>query len=109
MSKPYLDPISPGEILLEEFLIPMNLSENDLAIGLALEPSLVHQIITGEQRITVDTAENLGQFFGMSTRFWINLQHQYDLEVAHDSTVRQNLALGESRPAAAEPRRTRPQ
>lgn len=77
-----LDPIPPGEILLEEFLRPMGISQNQLARDIDVPVSRVAGIIAGEQAITADTALRLASYFSMSAEFWINLQSDYDLRVA---------------------------
>lgn len=80
-----LDPIPPGEILLEEFLKPMGISQNQLARDLDVTVSRVAGIIAGKRAITADTALRLASYFSMSAEFWINLQSHYDLEVAKRS------------------------
>ena len=74
--------ITPGEILLEEFLKPMNISQNRLAIELFVPPARINAIIKGTRSITADTALRLGKYFGTGPEFWINLQSNYDLCVA---------------------------
>ena len=73
---------TPGEILLEEFLKPMNISQNRLAIELFVPPARINAIIKGTRSITADTALRLGKYFGTGPEFWINLQSNYDLCVA---------------------------
>lgn len=77
-----LPPIHPGEILLEEFLKPLDMSMNQLAIALRVPASRINAIVEGERSISADTALRLGHYFGMSPEFWINLQATYDLRVA---------------------------
>jgi addiction module HigA family antidote len=79
-----LAPIHPGEILLEEFLEPMGLSQYRLAKSLQVPPRRINEIIQGKRRISADTALRLARFFGTSERFWMNLQVHYDLEVEKD-------------------------
>jgi addiction module HigA family antidote len=79
-----LPPIHPGEILLEEFLRPMNLSQYRLARSLSVPPRRINEIVHGKRGITADTALRLSRFFGTSERFWLNLQTRYDLEVEKD-------------------------
>ena len=81
MAKKILDPIHPGEILLEEFLEPMGLSQYRLAKGLSVPPRRINEIVHGKRRITADTALRLARFFGTSESLWLNLQSRYDLEV----------------------------
>lgn len=74
--------ITPGEILLEEFLKPMNISQNRLAIEILVPPARINAIIKGNRAITADTALRLGKFFGTGPEFWLNLQSNYDLSLA---------------------------
>ena len=84
MSKEKLSPIHPGEILLEEFLQPMGISQYRLAKDISVPPRRINEIVHGKRSITPDTALRLSRYFGMSERFWINLQARYDLEVEKD-------------------------
>ncbi|MCJ7550448.1 MAG: HigA family addiction module antitoxin [Anaerolineae bacterium] len=84
MTMNQLDPIHPGEILLEEFLKPMELSQYRLAKDIGVPPRRINEIVHGTRAITTDTALRLSRYFGMSDRFWINLQSHYDLEVCKD-------------------------
>ena len=81
MSKRELDPIHPGEILLEEFLKPMDISQYRLAKDINVDPRRINEIVHGKRAISADTAMRLGHFFGMSPQFWLNLQSHYDLEL----------------------------
>lgn len=80
----HMDPIHPGEVLLTDFLEPMGLTQNRLAISIAVPPRRINEIVHGKRRISADTALRLARFFGTSDRFWINLQSRYDLEVERD-------------------------
>ena len=80
-----LPPVHPGEILMEEFLEPMGITQNRLAVSIDVPPRRINEIVHGMRRITADTALRLGRFFGMSAQFWINLQSHYDLEVERDA------------------------
>lgn len=80
MTKRSLSPIHPGEILLEEFLKPMNISQYKLAKDLHVSPIRINEIIHGKRSITADTAIRLGRYFKMEAKFWMNLQASYDLE-----------------------------
>jgi addiction module HigA family antidote len=80
-----LPPIHPGEILMEEFLKPMGISQYRLAKDISVPPRRINEIVHGKRAITADTALRLGRFFGMSPQFWLNLQTRYDLEVTEDS------------------------
>ena len=75
-------PIHPGEILLEDFLKPMNISQYFVARSLGVPPRRINEIVHGKRAITADTALRLGRFFNMEAQFWMNLQSRYDLEVA---------------------------
>jgi addiction module HigA family antidote len=79
-----LAPIHPGEVLLEEFLKPMNLSQNQLALATRVPARRINEIVHGKRRITADTALRLAHYFGVSPQFWLGLQMDYDLDVAED-------------------------
>ncbi len=85
MTKNKLAPIHPGEILLEEFLAPMGISQYRLAKGINVPARRINEIVHGRRAITADTALRLGKFFGMEAQFWMNLQSRYELEVAQDA------------------------
>lgn len=79
-----LTPIHPGEILNEEFLAPMNLTQYRLAKAIGVDPRRIHAIVHRERSITAETALLFSRFFGNSAEFWMGLQTQYDLEVTSD-------------------------
>jgi len=79
-----LEPIHPGEILLEEFLIPMGISQYRLAKDISVPARRINEIVLGKRAITADTALRLSEYFGMSENFWLNLQMKYNLEVEKD-------------------------
>ena len=79
-----LAPIRPGEILLEEFLEPMGISQYRLAKDIGVPPRRINEIVKGKRAISVDTALRLSRYFGLSERFWLNLQTRYDVEVEKD-------------------------
>jgi antitoxin HigA-1 len=79
-----LIPIHPGEVLMEEFLKPMNLSQNRLAIDIGVDGRRINEIVLGKRAITADTALRLSRFFGNSPQFWMGLQTQYDLDITED-------------------------
>lgn len=79
-----LPPIHPGEILFEEFLKPMGISQYRLAKATSVPARRINEIVHGKRSITADTALRLSKFFGMSDRFWMNLQTRYDLEIEKD-------------------------
>jgi len=85
MNNKQLPPIHPGQILMEEFLEPMGISQYRLAKDISVSPRRINEIVHGKRSITADTALRLGRFFAMSPQFWLNLQTRYDLEVAEDS------------------------
>jgi antitoxin HigA-1 len=85
MKKRDFPPIHPGEVLLEDFLKPMSISQYYLAQSIGVPPRRINEIIHGKRRITADTALRLGRFFAMEAQFWMNLQARYDLEVARES------------------------
>jgi addiction module HigA family antidote len=84
MKNKQLPPIHPGEILMEEFLEPMGISQYRLAKNISVPPRRINEIVHGKRSITADTALRLGRFFDMSPQFWLNLQTRYDLEVTED-------------------------
>ena len=79
-----INPIHPGEILQEEFLLPMELSQNRIALAVRVPARRINEIVHRKRSISADTALRLSRFFGMSDRFWINLQTRFDLEVEKD-------------------------
>ena len=79
-----MDPVHPGEILLEDFLRPMNLSQNRLALDIRVPARRINEIVHGKRRITADTALRLAKYFDMSPQFWLGLQMDYDLDMADD-------------------------
>jgi len=85
MKRKKLDPLHPGEVLQKEFLKPMGLSQNKLAIALHVPARRINEIVLGKRGITADTALRLARYFGMSPQFWLGLQMDYELDVAQDS------------------------
>jgi addiction module HigA family antidote len=77
-------PIHPGEVLLEEFLAPMDVSQHRLAVAVGVPPRRINEIVHGKRRITADTALRLARYFGTTDHFWLNLQTRFDLEVEKD-------------------------
>lgn len=84
MHETLMEPVHPGEILYEEFLAPLALSQYQLAKEISVPPRRINEIVHGQRRITADTALRLARFFGTSERFWLNLQSRYDLEIEKD-------------------------
>ncbi len=99
MSKRNFEPIHPGEILLEEFLNPMGISQYRLAKNISVPQRRIGEIVQGKRAITADTALRLGRFFSMEAQFWLNLQARYDLVKAEDELS--NRLKKEVRPHAA--------
>ncbi len=89
MTEEKLAPIHPGEILLEEFLKPMGLSQNKVALAIGVPARRINEIVLGKRRITADTALRLGRYFNMSPQFWLGLQMDYDLDVTEDELIDQ--------------------
>lgn len=79
-----LAPVHPGEVLLEEFLNPMNLSQNRLALAIGVPPRRINEIVLGKRGITADTALRLARYFDMSPQFWMGIQMDYELDAAED-------------------------
>ena len=79
-----LSPVHPGEVLLEEFLVPMEISQYRLAKDISVPPRRINEIVHGKRGVSADTALRLSRYFGTSERFWLNLQTGFDLEVERD-------------------------
>jgi addiction module HigA family antidote len=84
-----LAPIHPGEVLREDFIEPLGITQHKVAVAIDVPPRRINEIVHGKRRITADTALRLARYFGTTDLFWVNLQNRYDLEVERD-------ALGES-------------
>lgn len=84
MSDDKLDPIHPGEVLLEEFLGPLELSQNRLALDIGVHARRINEIVLGKRGITANTALRLARYFGTTPKFWVGLQADYDLDVERD-------------------------
>lgn len=84
MVKTMLQTVHPGEVLMEEFLKPMRLSQNRLALDIGVHPRRINEIVLHKRGITADTALRLARYFGTSPQFWLGLQRDYDLDVAAD-------------------------
>jgi addiction module HigA family antidote len=82
-----MPPIHPGEVLMEEYLEPLGITQHRLAIAIGVPPRRINEIVHGKRRITADTALRMARYFGTSERFWMNLQGRYDLEVERDHLV----------------------
>ncbi len=90
-------PVHPGEILAEEYLTPLGITQHKVAVAIGVPPRRINEIVHGKRRISADTALRLARYFGTSERFWMNLQGRYDLEVERD---RLGGVLGQIRPLA---------
>ena len=84
MKNKNMPPVHPGEILFEEFLQPLGISQYRLAKDTSVPPRRINEIVHGKRSVTADTALRLGRFFKMTPQFWMNLQSRYDLEMAED-------------------------
>ena len=84
MAEKKLAPVHPGEVLLEEFLKPLDLSQNRLGLSIGVHPRRINEIVLGKRRVTAETALRLARYFGTTPQFWLGLQADYDLDVAAD-------------------------
>ncbi|MDT7858061.1 HigA family addiction module antitoxin [Rubrivirga sp. S365] len=95
-----LHPVHPGEVLAEEFLGPLGLSQNRAALAMRVPARRVNEIVHGKRSVTADTALRLARYFGTTPEFWVNLQAHYDLEVARDASgariASEVMTLGEA-------------
>lgn len=89
MAKKKLNPIHPGEILFEEFLVPLELSQNRLANAIKVPPRRINEIVLGKRSVTADTALRLAFYFGNSPEFWLGLQMDFDLDVVRVNKEKQ--------------------
>ncbi len=81
---PTMSPIHPGEVLLQEYLEPLGVTQHRLAVAIGVPPRRINEIVHGKRRISADTALRLARYFGTTERFWLNLQSRYDLELERD-------------------------
>jgi len=95
-----MDPVTPGEILVEEFLRPLGMSQAELARGLSVSPNRIAEIVHGRRGISADTAVRLGLFFDTTPRFWLNLQADHDLALAQAALSPEDQAAIRTRRAA---------
>lgn len=82
-----LPPVHPGEVLMEDFLKEMGITQHKLAVSIGVPPRRINEIVHGKRAITADTALRLAKFFGMTPQFWLGLQAHYDLDVAEDKIL----------------------
>lgn len=88
-----IEPIHPGEVLMEDFIEGFGITQNKLAVSLGVPPRRINEIVHGKRAITADTALRLSRYFGTSAEFWLNLQTHYDLDRAEDSAADQIAAI----------------
>ena len=88
-----LAPVHPGEVLMEDFIEEFGITQNKLAVAIGAPPRRINEIVHGKRAVTQDMALRLGKYFGVSAQFWLNLQTQYDLDVAEDSRSVQSQPL----------------
>ncbi len=100
-----LKPVHPGEVLLADFMQPLKLSMNGLALALRVPTPRISEIVHGRRSVTADTALRLGRYFHTSPMFWLNLQAQYDLDLAEDSKMQEIVRQVDPLPAAVHPGR----
>ncbi|HEY1687281.1 MAG TPA: HigA family addiction module antitoxin [Solirubrobacteraceae bacterium] len=81
---PIMTPIHPGEVLMQEYLEPLGVTQHRLAVAIGVPPRRINEIVHGKRRISTDTALRLARYFGTTERFWLNLQDRYDLEIERD-------------------------
>ena len=101
MAEKKLKPVHPGEILKEEFLTPLGMSMNRLALELRVPANRILELVNEERGVSADTALRLGRYFGTGAQFWMNLQARYDLEVAEDELGKRIESDVQPRKAAA--------
>jgi addiction module HigA family antidote len=80
-----LAPVHPGEVLMEDFIAPLGITQHKVAVAIGVPPRRINEIVHGKRRISADTALRLSRYFGTTDLFWINLQNRYDLEVEKDN------------------------
>ncbi|OAV59389.1 HigA family addiction module antitoxin [Enteractinococcus helveticum] len=88
-----LDPVHPGEVLMEDFISGFGITQNKLAVSIGVPPRRINEIVHGKRGITADTALRLGRYFGIDPQFWLNLQSHYELEIAEDRVAEQIAAI----------------
>jgi addiction module HigA family antidote len=80
-----LEPIHPGEVLTEDFIGPLGVTQHKVAVSIGVPPRRINEIVHGKRRVSADTALRLARYFGTTDIFWLNLQNRYDLEIEHDA------------------------
>jgi addiction module HigA family antidote len=101
MTKEKINPVHPGEILMEEFLKPMEISQNKLARAIGVPPRRINEIVLAKRSVSADTALRLAQYFGTSAKFWMGLQSDYDLDITKDKVgqrIQKEVSVYAARP-----------
>jgi addiction module HigA family antidote len=101
MTKEKINPVHPGEILMEEFLKPMEISQNKLARAIGVPPRRINEIVLEKRSVSADTALRLAQYFGTSAKFWMGLQSDYDLDITKDKVgqrIQKEVSVYAARP-----------
>ena len=88
-----IEPIHPGEVLMEDFIKGFGVTQHSVAVAIGVPPRRINEIVHGSRGVSADTALRLGRYFGTSAQFWLNLQSQYDLDVAQDGLAEQIEAI----------------
>lgn len=88
-----LAPIHPGEVLMEDFIAELGITQNRVAVAIGVPPRRINEIVHGKRSITADTALRLSRYLGTSAQFWLNLQTQFDLDMAEDRVADQIAAI----------------
>ncbi len=88
-----IEPIHPGEVLMEDFIKGFGVTQHRVAVAIGVPPRRINEIVHGSRGVSADTALRLGRYFGTSAQFWLNLQSQYDLDVAQDGLAEQIEAI----------------
>lgn len=89
MTEKLYAPIHPGEVLMEDFIAGFGITQNKLAVSIGVPPRRINEIVHGKRAITADTALRLGRYFGIEPQYWLNLQSQYELELAQERVADQ--------------------
>lgn len=100
-TKSHLDPVHPGEILQIDFIEPLSVTQNRIAVAIGVPPRRINEIVHGKRRISADTALRLSKYFGNSAEFWLNIQARYDLDLARDKAADE---IGQIKPLPREGR-----
>ncbi|MDO5682156.1 MAG: HigA family addiction module antitoxin [Propionibacteriaceae bacterium] len=93
MTEKLYPPIHPGEILMEDFIEPLGITQHKLSVSIGVPPRRINEIVHGKRAITADTALRLGKYFGIDAQFWLNLQSRYEIELAQDRVADEIAAI----------------